>query len=113
MSNPTKTWVLIGAAVLAALGAEMVTVLVWRVPMSHVLADAPSIVVFVVGLIVGGLASHFWWAAKSRWREQDECIARHGDPVRLREGRMADVWSYIDLLWLIHGAKGPKLRERM
>ena len=113
MTNPSKTWLLIGAAVLVALGAAMVTVLVWQVPMSHVLADAPPIVVFVIGLGVGGLASHFWWAAKSRWKEQDEFIAQCGDPIALREKPLGASWAYIDDLWLIHRAKGPRLRGRM
>ncbi len=104
MRRESKTWLLIGLAVLIAVAAEMVTVVVWGFPMSHAMQGAAPIVVFAFGMVAGGLASHFWWPAYSRWPAQDKEIARLGSPegagpVTLRR--------HAAVLWLIHtGGKG-------
>ena len=104
MTRQSKTWMMIGGAVMAALAAEMVTVLVWGHPMSWAMADASEIVVFVTGLIGGGLASHFWWPARARWPIQDEVIERFDDPDHRSPG---EAWHHARALWRIHTGEKP------
>jgi hypothetical protein len=100
VTKSSKTWLLIGAAIIAAVAAEMVTVLVWGFPMSWAMADAQPIVVFLVGLFGGGLGSHFWWPAKGRWVLQDRAIEASGRPD-------SDIPAefYRKALWEIHTGK--------
>ena len=107
MTSSSKTWLMIGGAIIIAVGFEMITVLVWGHPMSWAMLEAPKIVVFVVGMAGGILVGHFWWPARSRWKEQDDAIARFGDPADLRAGGSEPrggrlLLRHAERLWRIH-----------
>ena len=85
-------------------------------PISHFLSDMPKIGValtgmgfgmFVMGLfaVALGLLIHAHWPAKSRWKKQDDEIAKFGDPdLRLpgiqTPGQAA--YRHAASLWRLH-----------
>ena len=112
MRSESKTWLTILGCVSLFLGGEAMTVILFGYPMSHAMADAPEIAGLLLAFFFGLLLAHFRWPAKSRWREQDDYISRHGDPSTLRSLPLGRIWGYADALWLIHTAKGKSLKGK-
>lgn len=104
MTSPAKTWLIILAAAVAALVGEGVTVAVFGYPMSHAMADAPEIAGLLFAFFAGLLLAHFRWPAKSRWRKQDEEIARFGSPPMHSPFEIA---QHAIRLWWIHRGEKP------
>jgi len=103
MRPESKTWLMIGAAIIVAVGFETVTVLVWGHPMSWAMLEAPKIVVAAISLVVGVLMGHFWWPARARWKAQDDAVRIFGDPhgggVTANHDALC---RYAEALWRIH-----------
>lgn len=99
MKAESKTWLLIGAAIIAAIAFEMVTVIVFGHPMSWAMQEAPNIVIAVVCLAGGCLMGHFWWPAKARWPRQDRMISNMDDPLKASDQVLR---NYANNLWRVH-----------
>ena len=104
MTNPSKTWLVMLAASVAALVGEGVTVAVFGYPMSHAMADAPEIAGLLFAFFSGLLLAHWRWPAKARWPIQDEVIERFDDPDHRSPG---EAWHHARALWRIHTGEKP------